>query len=145
MPRKFSQAYIDRLLAGTDYGGLVDLLSMVRASRKFNFDLPGYGIPQPLFLFVEMLGWTAQSIRSGTWTYFESTPQARQQVMLEALREAAPEGFAVWYEQGMLHWQKVERMAAVDQWLEANEDLAIAWLWKVAKNNREMLLEFGAS
>lgn len=145
MPRKFSEAYVDRLLADTGDHGLADLLSMVCCSQKFHIDLPDYGIPPPLFLFVEMQRWCAQSIRSGTWTYFESTPPARQQAMLTALREIAPEGFALWYEQGMLYWQNTERMAVVDQWLQANDDLAMDWLRTVVRDNRATLPDFGAS
>jgi hypothetical protein len=118
---------------------------MIWCSQKFNSDLPDYGIPLPLFVLVEMDGWFATTMRGGIFVYFESTPQARQHALLAALHKAGPAGFATWFEQGMLHWQNAERAAAVDHWVQANEDLAWDWFWKAARSNREMLLEFGAS
>ena len=99
-----------------------------------------YGLPTFAFLFVETLSWFAQSIRSGTWTYYENLPIERQRAMSAALRTHAPAGFADWYERGMSDWQDEQKIEAVDDWIEANDNEANTWLRDFARENREALL-----
>ena len=140
MPRKYAIEYIDRLLADTTYDALAELSSVICSGEQFDNSQPAFGLPRFAFLFVETLLWFAQAQRSGVWTYYEATSQARQQAMLEAVR-AAPEGFATWYEQGMRDWKDETRIDAVDKWMEANDDAAHAWLRTLATTNRDALLD----
>ena len=100
MKSSVTRSYVDGLFASRDYDGLVWLSSTLCGSRGFNLQSPTYGLPRTLFLFVESLFWFAQGLRSGVWTYFEATPSARQQEMLAALGDLAPEGFDEQYVPG---------------------------------------------
>ena len=141
MPRKYATEYIDRLLADPTYDSLAELSSVMCSGEQFDNSLPDFGLPRFAFLFVETLLWFAQAQRSGVWTYYEATTQARQQAMLEALRAAAPEGFVASYEQGMRDWEDESRIDAVDKWMEANDEAAHVWLRTLANTNRDALLE----
>jgi hypothetical protein len=145
MRPKYAPEYIDRLLAKATYQDLVTLSSAMvgcahsegtpeSASEK-------YGLPQFAFLFVETIVWCAQAIRSGVWTYYEATPVSRQREMAAALRHAAPEKFALWYERGMRDWRDEGRIADVDNWIETNETLIHDWLTCFVRRNREALME----
>jgi hypothetical protein len=144
MPRKYAVDYIDRLLTNATYGDLVDLSSAICSSAQFRATSADYGLPQFAFLFAETLLWFAQATRSGVWTYYEATSRARQDAMAAALREAAPEEFASWYERGMHDWRDETRITAVDFWIEANDQVANEWLRTLARRNREALLELTA-
>lgn len=75
------------------------------------------------------------------WTYYEATPQDRQHAIANALRDAAPEEFALMYEQGMRDWQDEAKIAALDAWMHAHDEAARAWLRVLLKTNREALLK----
>jgi hypothetical protein len=92
---KFSQAYLDTLFSSPDFSKLVELCGYLQDG--LNRSEPGYGYPQPVFVFLESLLWFSQAIRSGAWTYYEATPRARQDAMLRALEREAPRGFAAHY------------------------------------------------
>jgi hypothetical protein len=64
--------------------------------------------------------------------------------MAYALREAAPEDFASWYERGMRDWQDETRIAALDTWMHAHDEAANEWLRALLKTNREALLDLTA-
>jgi len=140
MARNYAVQYIDRLLDGETYHDLVELSSVMRSSQQYALQAPDYGLPTFAFLFVEILLWFAQAIRSGVWTYYEATPAPRQRAMAAALRAHAPAGFADWYERGMSDWQDEQKIRTVDDWIEANDDVANAWLRLLARENREALL-----
>ena len=144
MPPKFATAYVDRLLADSTYESLAELSSAICSSARFNAELRDYGLPRFAFLFVETLLWFAQGERSGAWTYYEATPQARQDAMLDTLRRDAPEEFSSWYERGMHDWSDEIRIAAVDTWIEAHGEATYRWLRALAANNRVTLLELVA-
>ena len=144
MPRKYAESYIDRLLIGTEYGDLVDLSQCLCSSRQFITSSPVYGLPQPAFVFVETLCWFAQAIRSGAWTYYEATQPLRQSSMLAALKAHAPKDFAGWYGRGIAGWEDEDTMAAVDQWIEANESASIDWLQVHVNTHRQLVLELTA-
>jgi hypothetical protein len=144
MPRKYATEYIDRLLAEATYDDLAALSAAICSSVRFNATSPDYGLPPFAFLFAETLLWFAQAARSGVWTYYEATSPARQGAMLIALRQAAPPEFALWYERGMHDWRDETRIAAVDDWIEANDDVAHEWLRALVKRSRETLLELTA-
>ena len=144
MPRKFAVEYIDRLLADATYIDLVHLSSVICSSARYQSPSPDYGLPLPAFLFVETLCWFAQSIRSGVSTYYQATPQARQNSMLTALKESAPEEFRSWYEQGMRDWREEAKATAVDDWIEANDQRATDWLLTLARKNRDTLVALTA-
>ena len=140
MARLFSIAYVDRLLNGETYHDLVELSQTMVASPRFNLENLDYGLPAFAFLFVETLTWFAQAIRSRVWTYYESTPAARMQLMRLALSDHAPIGFSDWYTQGMADWQEPTRICAVDRWIRENDDDANRWLRQLARTNRKALL-----
>ncbi len=81
-----ASAYLDKTFSERDEASLAFLSSLVCGTQAFDERHAIYGLPPPLFLFVEDLLWFAQAWRSGSWTYFEATPPERQQAMLEALR-----------------------------------------------------------
>src|SRR4051812_46254302 len=112
MARKYAIQYIDRLLAGTTYHDLVEISSALRSSPQFTVTAPDLGLPPFALVFVEMLAWFAQAIRSGVSTYYEATPANHQAAMAGALRAFAPEEFAVWYERGMADWRDLTKIRA---------------------------------
>ena len=144
MPRKYAIEYIDRLLAEGTYESLVHLSSAICSSAQFDAASRDYGLPRFAFLFAETLLWFAQGSRSGVWTYYEATPPDRQHAMADALREAAPEEFALMYERGMRDWQDETKIAALDTWMQAHDDAAHEWLCALLKDNREALLDLTA-
>jgi ABC-type proline/glycine betaine transport system substrate-binding protein len=95
-------------------------------------------------VFVETLNWLSMAIRSGVWTYYEATPQARQDALAAALRQAASAELASRYEQGMRDWRDETRIAAVDRWMKTNEDATDEWLRALLRRSREGLLELAA-
>ena len=139
MARKHTIDYIARLLDGNAYGDLIELSSAMLSSPRFAADAPDYGLPQFALLFVEALQWFAQANRSGVWTYYEATPISRQHAMAAALRDQAPPNFADWYERGMADWTDERKIRAVDEWMEANDNSAHAWLRKLVRENSEAL------
>jgi hypothetical protein len=144
MPRKYAAEYIEGLLARANYEDLVNLSSAICGSSQFMATSPDYGLPQSAFLFIETLLWFAQGIRSGIWTFYEATSQTRQDAMAAALREAGPEEFASWYERGMHDWRDETQIGAVDNWIEANDEVANHWLRGLVRRSRETLLELTA-
>ena len=144
MPRKYATEYVDRLLTDGTYDALVPLSAAICSSAQFNAALRDYGLPRFAFLFAETLLWFAQAQRSGVWTYYEATPQDRQDAMASALREAAPEEFASWYERGMREWQDETRIAALDTWMQAHDDAAHQWLRALLETSRDALLDLTA-
>jgi hypothetical protein len=141
MRAKYSPEYIDQLLSGSEYTQLVDLSAVFSSSSRFDRKASDYGLSEVAFVYVETLCWFAQSIRSGTWTYFEATPEARQKLMHAALNAHAPEGFAEAYRRGAENWQSEQEIAAVDEWIEANDSAANQWLWRFARQHRDELLD----
>jgi hypothetical protein len=139
MPPKYSPHYVSQLLAEPDYSRLVELSNIVCGWSGYQAEPPDYNLPEPIFTFVECLTWFAQSIRSGTWTYFEATPTSRQAAMHLALKQYAPQGFADHYEQGMQHWQDETKMAPLDVWIEHNDERANRWLWELVNQHRPAL------
>jgi hypothetical protein len=140
MARKYAIEYIDARLSGETYHDLVDLSLAMCSSPEYTPSAPDYGLPTFAFAFVETLLWFAQAQRSGVWTYYEATPTPRQTALAAALREHAPPEFAAWYERGRIDWQDEEKIQAVDAWIEVNDDVANAWLRRLARDNREALL-----
>lgn len=139
MARKYAVQYIDRLLDGETYHDLLELSSAILSSPLLTPDAPDRGLPRFAFLFTETLVWFAQAMRSGVRTYYEATPATRQAAMAVGLRIAAPDGFAGWYERGMLDAKDQQKIRAVDRWMEASDDDAHAWLRQLARDHREAL------
>lgn len=83
---RFSDTYIDRLLASGKYDALVELQGIFCGWSGLASDHPRYGLPATAFIFVETLNWFSQAIRSGAWTYFEVTPKERQMAILSELQ-----------------------------------------------------------
>lgn len=128
---------LDAIFQAREYEGLVSLSAALCGSNLFDGKGATWGLPSPLFLFVEGLLWFAQGIRSGTWTYFEATPPARQQAMLEALRqEGMPPDFAERYALGMRNWETPDALDALDAWLDDNDWLNKDLLWALASRHR---------
>jgi hypothetical protein len=132
-------AYLDKMFSERDEAGLAFLSSVICGAQAFDQRHATYGLPSPLFLFVEGLLWFAQSWRSGSWTYFEATPVERQQAMLEELRSHAPTGWADQYAFGMRHWHDTERLGALDTWLERQDKANSEFLWDHLAQHRAVL------
>ncbi len=144
MPRKYSEQYIDKLLQGSTYGDLVDLSRAICSSTDFSIGKPFLGPPLAAFVFVETLNWFAQSIRSGVCTYYEATATERQEEMHQALIQFAPAEFGDKYLQGMRDWRDGQKIRAVDQWIEINDDVANVWLRSLTQTHRDVILAITA-
>ena len=144
MSPRYSPAFIDRLLRASDYHSLVELTQIAYGSAIRSDLHPDYALPQPAFLLCETLLWFAQALRSGVWTYFEATPDARQNAMLKALEALGPEGYAAAYRQGMVGWQNEALMETLDAWLESHEEATTQWLHRLALEHRTLFLRLGS-
>ncbi len=142
MPR-FSSEYIDKLLTGREYSDLVTLSTIVGSSTMFKNDESDYGLPSEAFLFVELLCWFAQAIRSGVWTYYEATPKERQLAFARVLLEFAPSDFYDWFNRGTKNWKDEEKIKTVDEWIEMNDERCNRWLREFALSNRDLFIEMG--
>jgi hypothetical protein len=85
MKPRYSTAYLNRLFSSDAYQDLSQLSSILCATDRFSQGESDYGLPQPLFVFVECLHWLAMSWRSGSactkaWTPWQpqSWPVATQ-------------------------------------------------------------------
>jgi len=136
---KFSQAYLDTLFSSPDLSTLVELSGYLYGSEDYNRNEPTYGYPEPVFVFVESLVWFSQAIRSGVWTYYESTPRIRQDAMLDALRRHAPAEFATHYSLGMKNRRGELNTNVVDAWIEDHEEDCNRWLWRLANEHRSAI------
>jgi hypothetical protein len=134
---KFSQAYLDSLFSSRDYCKLVELSGYLQDGLSRSD--PTYGYPQPVFVFLESLIWFAQAIRSGALTYYEATPKARQDAMLDALEREAPRGFATHYSLGMQGWQDERKIKIVDLWIESHDEENNRWLWRLVNEHRDAI------
>ena len=140
---KFSQAYLDSLFSSRDYCKLVELSGYLQDGLSRGD--PTYGYPQPVFVFLESLIWFAQAIRSGALTYYEATPKARQDAMLDALEREAPRGFATHYSLGMQGWQDERKIEIVDLWIEGHDEENNRWLWRLVNEHVTLLNGSAAS
>jgi hypothetical protein len=134
---KFSQAYLDTLFASPDYSKLVELSGYLQDGLIRSE--PTYRYPRPAFVFLESLFWFAQAIRSGALTYYEATPKARQDAMLDALESEAPQGVATHYALGMQSWQDEQRIEVVDLWIESHDEENNTWLWRLVNEHRHAI------
>jgi hypothetical protein len=134
-----ASAYLDKTFSERDEASLAFLSSLVCGTQAFDQRHAIYGLPPPLFLFVEDLLWFAQAWRSGSWTYFEATPSERQQAMLDALRTDAPKGWSDRYASGMRRWQEVESLRALDAWMMQQDQANSEFLWDHLARHRAIL------
>jgi hypothetical protein len=133
---RYSDQYIDRLLARGDYDAMVELSGILFSSPDRDSRQPEYRLPSPVFVYVETLGWFAQASRSGVWTYYEATPAGRQEAMRQALAAWAPLGYAQRYAFGMHHWTDERQMEELDRWIRSNEALCNEWLLDHIRRHR---------
>jgi hypothetical protein len=136
MAQKFTQAYLDALFSAPEFMKLVEIAGYFGGAEKYRRDESDFGLPRPVFVFQETLTWFSQAIRSGSWTYFEATPRARQQAMLRALECEGPPGYAANYSLGMETWQDDVKCKAVDTWITTHEEDCSQWLWRLANRYR---------
>ena len=141
---RFATAFIDRLLESLTPASFAELLAIIEGGAKYNRQDPTRGLPEPLFLFSEVLHWTACSFRSGVWTYYEATSIKRQQAVLERLLKSGPHGLARQYHEGMRSWQDKAKMAVLDTWLGNNEEEINRWLHDLLSSNRAVVHEYCA-
>jgi hypothetical protein len=134
-----SQAYLEEIFLRRDEQSLAWLSSVICGTASFHQQHPTYGLVPSLFLFLEDSLWFAQSIRSGSWTYFEATPRERQQAMLEELRTQAPPGWSEQYAFGMNHWRDSERLAVLDAWIDEQDRANSEFLWNHLARHRPTL------
>ena len=88
--------------------------------------------------------WLAQSLRSDAWTYYEATPQLRQEALLNELRQWSPPEYADWYDRGMADWTDQVKIRAVDSWIKAHEDDCFRWLRQLIGEARNIVMELTA-
>lgn len=137
---RFSERYVSGLLASEQYESLVELQGICLSWSGCNINLPDYGLPLPVFAFVEVSAWFAQSIRSGACTYFEATSQERQYGTHLVLQALGPAGFADNYLYGIEHWRCESDMRLLDRWISDNDDLCHAWLHALVQQHRNEIL-----
>lgn len=133
---KVALSFLNSLFRDRTYDGLTWLSTMICESTAFAPADADYGLPEPLLVVVEGLNWFAQGARSGSITYFEATPSARQQAMLAALKARMPGEFADQYEVGMRRWREPDGAALIDQWIDHADEQNTALLWELATANR---------
>jgi hypothetical protein len=138
MAKKFAQAYLDELFSTPEFTKLIEIAGYFAATDEYRTDAPDFGLPRPVFVFHETLLWFSQAIRSGVWTYYEATPRARQEAMLNALAGEAPLGYAAIYLLGMATWQDEVKRRYVDAWIEGHEENCNQWLWRLANQHRAL-------
>lgn len=136
--RRYADSYIDQLIGRSDYEAMVDLQGILMSGTRVNLDAPDYGLPSIPFVFVESILWFSQSVRSGAWTYFESTAKDRQAAMYEALDSFAPLGFAERYKYGSENWRDSERMIELDRWIDESDDSCARRLAEFQRKNRDV-------
>jgi len=61
--------------------------------------------------------------------------------MLDVLNADAPPGFGEHYAAGMRVWRDPQEIAAIDQWLQVNDDANNKFLWSLAITNRALIDE----
>jgi hypothetical protein len=133
---RYSDKYLDALFDSSEYADLVMLQGILASPPHSNRVAPEYGLPTHFFVVVESLAWFAQATRSGAWTYFEATMPQRQQAMYEALVRFGPRDFAERYQFGMYHWRDSAAIAALDFWIESNDERANEWMRIVLREHR---------
>jgi hypothetical protein len=128
---------------GHEYSDLVTLSTIVSSSIIFKSEESDNGLPPAAFLFVELLCWFAQAIRSGVWTYYEATPNERQLAFERVLREFAPLDFSYWFNRGTADWKDEAKIKAVDEWIEMNDERCNRWLREFTLANRDLFIDMG--
>lgn len=136
---RFTDEYIDRLLEQADYDALVQLQAIICGWEDFNSLRPHYGLPEPIFVFVEAMTWFAQAFRSGAWTYYEATAEEHQNEMKRLLSIYGSSQYSDQYAYGLEHWQSVEQMKVLDRWMQSVDDEVTGWLLQLLKNHRTEL------
>lgn len=137
-----STEYLEKLCEEKDYSGLCWLSAVLCGSNRLEARGLTYGLPSALFLLIEGLTWFAQGQRSGVWTYFEATPQVRQQAMIEAFQQQDwPSDFSENYLFGMKNWSNPESVSMLDRWLVEKDDVNNALLWGIITNNGKLIQE----
>jgi hypothetical protein len=133
---KVAPTYLDAVYRDGTYEGVAWLSSMICGSGDIELSRPTYGLSDALFVIVEGLAWFAQSVRSGSTTYFEATSPDRQQAMLNALRQYAPGDFADQYDKGIRSWRALDDLSYLDRWIERNDERNTALIWQIAQTYR---------
>jgi hypothetical protein len=137
MKPRYSTAYLNRLFSSDAYQDLSQLSSILCATDRFSQGESDYGLPQPLFVFVECLHWLAMSWRSGSaWTYYEATPRSRQEAMYQGLDALAAPELARRYAEGMEYWRDPQARRALDVWMKQHDADATPWLHSLVRANR---------
>lgn len=132
----FSDSYIDRKTSPSDLASLIELHGAILSLPNFDFSQLAYGLPDIAFVFVETVAWLSQSVRSGSWTYFESTPEARVNALLRMLEVVAPKGLVEQYRFGATHWVEPSQLEVLDRWVANSERDFDAWLCGFVRGNQ---------
>ncbi len=132
----FSESHIDRLTSPSDLASLIELHGAILSLSDFDTNQLTYGLPDIAFVFVETVVWLSQSVRSGSWTYFESTPEARVNALLRLLEVVAPKELVEQYRFGATHWVEPGQLAVLDRWIANSERDFDAWLCDFIRGNK---------
>lgn len=132
----YSARYLDGLFSSDSYGDLATLSTILCAMDCFSWDKSDYGLPRPLFVFVECLGWVAQSWRSGAWTYFETIPPDRAEAMRRGLEALSAPELALRYADGAENWRNPQAMRQLDAWMKQNDASVHGWLRSLIRAHR---------
>lgn len=141
MKPRFAPEYWAELFRRASYEDLVQITSFLCGASAYDPSKDDYGLGLGPFCLVESLNWFAKSIRSGSITYFESTPSSRQGLMARALSAQAPAGFAEEYEAGVRASQAGNSLSDVNAWVDENDAANNAWLRLLAVDLQPQILE----
>ena len=140
MPRKIAEAYILRLLKEHRLGALY---SDIRADSRFDQTSIDYNFPRPAFLLIEMFAWTTASNELREY-YYERVPLARQELMVEVLRESAPREVLDRYLEGMRVWKDGD-LEPLENWLTGHMcAMDDEWLGPYCRSHPDVFLDLTA-
>ena len=141
MPQKYTAQYIDQLYKARDYHSLVELYSNLSGWERVNYESVDYGFPTPIFVFFELMIFWA-SVRSGVWTYFESTSAVRQKDLIIAMRHFVPDELIEKYGEAAAAYcqnQSDVILGGIDKLVEQQESKLNQWLWNLLDQNRQIV------
>lgn len=142
----YHHQYIAKIFAQRDQQALFELHRILFAA-KADRQSPNYGLPEPLFLFIEGFIWFGVvGGRVTTAVHFSGTPHARRQVMLSALKAYAPPHFAATFELGMHEFaygdatgENEDVSDRLDRWMEQHEGEFEEVLWQLLERERSQI------
>jgi hypothetical protein len=127
----FARSYVEALVRERD---LVTLDQLIAAESRLR------SLPEELWLFRELLGWSGAA-RSGVYQYYEGAEpdrltRARDGFMRHGLMELAAK-----YEYGRKTWKNADPCSGLDRWIADNDEKISSWLLSVLGDRWQALAD----